>query len=212
VTGIQDWIVFFRDILPVLGKGSTQFENQTLTGFFYGMFVTPQALFSLQPTPPLVIPKVMTWAAVGSTALLLLKLFWSRGSHTLREELRFDLEFSLSIVALLIVATVAWQHYYVWLLLPLATCLRFDVRDWLTVREYVLGAVALGLGVGLVLFPISIFFLWPVDFYAIHWEMRLLFWAKLYGALILFGLLTFLLWRVRRGRPVDTMPAAPTLS
>jgi len=68
------------------------------------------------------------------------------------------------------------------------------------------------MGVGLVLFPISIFFLWPVDFYAIHWEMRLLFWAKLYGALILFGLLAFLLWRVRRGRPVDSAPAAPALS
>jgi hypothetical protein len=212
VTGMQDWIVFIRDILPVLSKGSTQFENQTLTGFFYGLFVTPQALFSLQPTPPLVIPKVMTWAAVGSTALLLLKLFWSRGSHTLREGLRFDLEFSLSIVALLIVATVAWQHYYVWLLLPVATCLRSDVRNWLTAREYVFGAAALGLGVGLVLFPISIFFLWPVDFYAVHWEMRLLFWAKLYGALILFGLLAFLLWRVQRGHPVESVPVVLPLS
>jgi len=204
VTGLDDWVVFVRDILPVLARGSTQFENQTLAGFFYGLFLTPSALFSLQPMPPLVIPKALTWATVGGTGLLLLKLFWSRSSDTLREGLRFDLEFSLGLVALLATSTVAWQHYYVWLLLPLATLLQPDVREWLTAREYTLGAAAFGLSVGLILFPISIFFLWPVDFYAAHWEIRLLFWAKLYGALTLFGLLASLLWRVRAKRPISS--------
>jgi Glycosyltransferase family 87 len=197
VTGADDWIIFVREILPVLAKGSTHFENQTLVGFFNGLFLTPSALFSLQPVPPLVIPKVLTWITVGGVGLLMLRLFWPRSGETLRDGLRFDLEFSLCMVALLIASSVAWQHYYVWLLLPLATLLRSDVREWLTSRGYVFGAAALGLSVVLILFPISIFFLWPVDFYATHWEMRLLFWAKLYGALIVFGLLAFLLWRVR---------------
>ncbi len=209
VTGIDDWIVFAREILPILAKGSTEFENQTLAGFFNGLFLAPSALFSLQPAPPLVIPQVLTWITVGGIGLLMLWLFWSRGGGTLRDGLRFDLEFSLGIVALLITSSVAWQHYYVWLLLPLAMLLRSDVRKWLTSREYLFGAVALGLGVGLVLFPISIFFLWPVDFYATHWEWRLLFWAKLYGALIVFGLLAFLLWRVRGKHSIATNTVAP---
>jgi len=208
VTGVDDWIVFVRDILPVLGQGSTEFENQTLAGLFTGLFITPAALFSLQPMPSLIIPKILTWTCVGGAALLLLRLFWQRDSSALREGLRFDLEFSLGLAALLIVSTVAWQHYYVWLLLPLATLLRSDVRDWLTTREYTVGAAALGLSVGLILFPISIFFLWPVDYYATHWEMRLLFWAKLYGALILFGLLAALLWRVRGRQPLAGAPEA----
>jgi alpha-1,2-mannosyltransferase len=208
VTGVDDWIVFVRDILPVLGQGSTEFENQTLAGLFTGLFITPQALFTLQPMPSLIIPKILTWACVGGAALLLLRLFWQRDTGTLREGLRFDLEFSLGLAALLIASTVAWQHYYVWLLVPLATLLRSDVRDWLTTREYTVGAAALGLSVGLILFPISIFFLWPVDYYAAHWEMRLLFWAKLYGALTLFGLLAALLWRVRGRQPLAGAPEA----
>ncbi len=204
VTGADDWIYFAREILPILSQGSTQFENQTLAGLFYGLFLTPLSLFSLQPMPSLAIPKVLTWLTIGGMGLLMLKLFWPLGKDTLREGLRFDLEFSLGIVALLLASTVAWQHYYVWLLLPLATLLRSDVREWLTAREYIVGAAAFGLSVGLILFPISIFFSWPVDFYAAHWEMRLLFWAKLYGGLILFGLLASLLWRVRGKRSLAT--------
>lgn len=204
VTGVDDWIVFVRDILPVLGQGSTEFENQTLAGLFTGLFITPAALFTLQPMPSLIIPKILTWTCVGGAGLLLLRLFWQRDTSALREGLRFDLEFSLGLAALLIASTVAWQHYYVWLLAPLATLLRSDVRDWLTTREYTVGAAALGVSVGLILFPISIFFLWPVDYYAAHWEMRLLFWAKLYGALILFGLLAALLWRVRGRQPLSS--------
>jgi hypothetical protein len=212
VTGADDWIVFVREILPVLAKGSTEFENQTLAGFFNGLFLTPSALFSLQPVPLLIIPKLLTGIAVGGVGLLMLKLFWPRHGETPHDGLRFDLEFSLCIVALLIASSVAWQHYYVWLLLPLATLVRSDVRKWLTSREYLFGATAFGLGVALILFPISIFFLWPVDFYATHWEIRLLFWAKLYGALIVFGLLAFLLWQVQSRRPMADQTIAETIS
>jgi hypothetical protein len=186
IVGARTYSLFVTTILPTLLAGSAQMENQSLNGFFNRLFLGPSFTTGLADVPPIFQVRVLTLLAsillIGGAAFLVRKKLISRN------DLRFDLEFSLVVVILPLISSIAWHHYMTWYILPLLVLLNPRVRDWVSRRTYlVLAAAAF-------LFYVTLCI--PITSYAadlLEGPAELLLSVRLYGALALYGLFAYFL-------------------
>lgn len=182
--------VFITDTLPTLLAGSAQMENQSLNGFFNRLFLDGEFITGLMAAPPLPQARFLTLASsiliVGVTFYLLRRRLASR------TDLRFDLEFSLVVITLPLISSIAWHHYQTWYVLPLLVLLNPKLGDGLPkrARRTVTALFALCFLI------LSI----PVTAYApsfLEGPAKLMISMRLYSGLALFALFAYLLTQHR---------------
>ncbi len=113
LAGPEVWQYYLTVRLPDLLAGSALFNNLSLPGLILRVFMGPelaQGYLDMQPDIPLarLLIAVALLAAIGVTAGAL--------GRTTRSGRSFVLEFSLAVVAALVVSGVTWPHYLAWLL------------------------------------------------------------------------------------------------
>ena len=190
LAGFEAHAVFVTEILPKLLAGSAHFENQSLNGFFNRLFLGSQFVTGLADVPPLPQARFLTMVCslliVGSTAYL---IGTNRGS---RADLRVDLEFSLVVIMLPLISSIAWHHYMTWYVLPFLVLLNPRLGERLrgTVGKAVLVAGVLSYLILTV----------PVTAYApvfLDGLARLLLSMRLFAGLALYGICAYLLAQCR---------------
>jgi alpha-1,2-mannosyltransferase len=184
--GFEVHAMFVTEILPKLLAGSAHFENQSLNGFFNRLFLESQFITGLADVPPLPQARFLTMVCslliVGSAAYLIGR---NRASQT---DPRVDLEFSLLVITLPLISSIAWHHYMTWYVLPFLVLLNPRLRDGLQKRAR--RAVAV---VGILSYLILTI---PVTAYApvfLDGPARLLLSMRLFAGLALYGVFAYLL-------------------
>lgn len=196
IAGHEAILVFGTRILPALLKGTAFFQNQSLNGFFCRLFVDPSLYYSLQEFPS--VPQARILSALTSAVLLVVAAYATR-KRARRHRLRFDLEFSLAMVTTLLVSSVAWDHYYTWLLLPFLILLSPELKESLGARPY-LPVVALALLAYLTIAVPSTLYEMSLHSADVSMSARtaltLLLSLRLYGALLLYSIFAYLTLRL----------------
>ena len=113
LAGPETWQHYLTVRLPDLLAGSALFNNLSLPGLLLRVFMGPElarGILDLQPEIPLarllIVIAVLAVLAVTARAL----------GRQARRGRAFVLEFSLAVVAALVVGGVTWPHYLAWLL------------------------------------------------------------------------------------------------
>ena len=148
LAGPDAWSYYLTIRLPDLLAGSALFNNLSLPGLILRVFMGPelgQGFLDLQPDIPLarLLITVALLGAIGVTVKAL-----GRQPRTGRA---FVLEFSLAVVAALVVSGVTWPHYLAWLLPLVGLSLAFR---WPTEASR-LTAVLSGTGLALASLPLD---------------------------------------------------------
>jgi hypothetical protein len=124
---------FATEILPALLKGTAFFQNQSLNGFFSRLLVDPTLYYSLQEFPSLPAVRVLTLAsslAVLGAVGYLTKPRWGPSG------LRFPYELALVLTSLLLVSSISWDHYTIWLLPAFVVLLAPSLSEHLSRTRY----------------------------------------------------------------------------
>ena len=121
--GVDAWHYYLTVRLPDLLAGSALFNNLSLSGLILRVFMGPelaQGFLDLQPDIAvarlLIVMALLAALAVTAQAL-------GRQARTGRA---FVLEFSLAVVAALVISGVTWPHYLAWLLPLVGLSLAFS--------------------------------------------------------------------------------------
>lgn len=113
LAGLETWQYYVTVRLPDLLAGSALFNNLSLPGLVLRVFMGPElarGFLDLQPDIPLArLLTVIVVLAVLAVAA------WALGRQA-RTGRAFVLEFSLVVVAALVIGGVTWPHYLAWLL------------------------------------------------------------------------------------------------
>lgn len=120
--GTGPHLTFFTEVLPWLGRGVRNAQNQSLTGLFLRL---------AGPRGPGGVP---SWAVYGARAvgLLLVALVGLALSRSrLRPASVAPCEVALCIVLVSLISPITWSHHLVWVILPVACVLR-DAPELLT--------------------------------------------------------------------------------
>jgi hypothetical protein len=130
VLGPDSYRCYAQETLPRLDVHHTSWANASLTGFWSKLFGAPTDLFRREPlwlNPPLARA-----GALLSSVLVTAALLWSLRRLDLasppdhpacpdpRPASADDLGFGLTVIAMLLVSPVTWEHYFLELLVPLA--------------------------------------------------------------------------------------------
>lgn len=113
LAGLEIWQYYLTVRLPDLLAGSALFNNLSLPGLILRVFMGPelaQGFLDLQPDIPLA--RLLTVIAV----LAVLAVAAGALGRQVRTGRAFVLEFSLAVVAALVIGGVTWPHYLAWLL------------------------------------------------------------------------------------------------
>ena len=192
LAGLDVHVVFVRDILPTLLSGSAQLDNQSLNGFFNRLFLEGEFITELLGAPPLPQARLLTFAS--SMLLLGATIYLTRGRMRLRTHLRFDVEYSLVVITLPLLSSIAWHHYMTWYVLPFVVLLNPKLRAGLGKRA----RPAVVLFAGLSYLCLSV----PMSLYApacLEGFMKLLISMRLYAGLTLYAIFAYLLTRRSAG-------------
>lgn len=184
--GTDSHVLFVTRILPTLLAGSAQMENQSLSGFFNRLFLGPSFTTDLAQAPPL--PQVRVLTLVTSLVMVAASVFLVRRKLSNRDDLRFDLEFSLLIIALPLISSIAWHHYMTWYTLPFLVLLNPALWRSLS-RGSRLALTFVGC-----LFYASLCV--PIASYGasfLQGPAELMLSLRLYGALAFYGIFAYLL-------------------
>jgi hypothetical protein len=122
-TGGSSLVHFATQILPVLGRGSAAFPNQSLLGALY-RWVVPTTDMVLADSPgdyPL-IRAAWLLIAVGIGVITL----WLVARAPLNGRAQNAIGFSSFIVAGLLIGGLSWDHYLLWLSVPIGAL----IVDW----------------------------------------------------------------------------------
>jgi alpha-1,2-mannosyltransferase len=194
LAGFEIHAMFVTEILPKLLAGSAHFENQSLNGFLNRLFLGGPYMTSLADVPPLpqarFLNMVCTLLIVGSTVYL------AGTNRASRTDPRVGLEFSLVVIMLPLISSIAWHHYMTWYVLPFLVLLNPRLRDGLPKRAG-RAVVVVGILSHLILTI-------PVTAYApvfLDGPARLLLSMRLFAGLALFGICAYLLAQ-HRGAPL----------
>ena len=148
LAGLEAWQFYLTVRLPDLLAGSALFNNLSLPGLILRAFMGPElakGILDLQPDIPVarLLIVVALLAAIGVTA-------WALG-RKVRTGRAFVLEFSLAVVAALVISGVTWPHYLAWLLPLVGLSLAFrwptDASRWTVILS--------GAGLGLASLPLD---------------------------------------------------------
>lgn len=198
VAGPGMHIQFLRHILPTLLAGSAHMENQSLNGFFNRLFLEASFLTDLAEVPPLPQVRILTLLTsvllVGIVALLLHK----RPVPGSALRLGFDMEYSLLIILLPLISSIAWHHYMTWYVLPLLVLVNPRLRRSLPRTTWFALAT-----VGLVSY---ITLCIPIASYAtslLNGPAKILLSMRLYAGLALFGIFAYLIARLPVGHGTE---------
>jgi len=198
VAGPGMHIQFLRHVLPTLLAGSAQMENQSLNGFFNRLFLEASFLTDLAEVPPL--PQVRILTLLTSALLIAIVAFLLHKRPASRSDLGFDVEYSLVIILLPLISSIAWHHYMTWYALPLLVLVNPRLRRSLPTRTwFALATVGLLSYVTLCI---------PIASYAtslLNGPAKILLSMRLYAGLALFGIFAYLIARL----PVGPRTEAP---
>jgi hypothetical protein len=190
LAGFEAHKVFVADILPTLLAGSAQMDNQSLNGFFNRLFLEGEFITELLGAPSL--PQVRLLGLAFSILLVGATICLIRGRPTSRTYLRFDVEYSLVVITLPLLSSIAWHHYMAWYVLPFLILLNPELRDGLGKRaRWIVTALSL-----LCFLILSV----PIAAYAprfLEGPARLLLSMRMYSGLALFAVFAYLLLQQR---------------
>jgi len=148
LAGLDAWQYYLTVRLPDLLAGSALFNNLSLPGLILRVFMGPELATSiLDPQPDIAIARLLIALAVLA-ALVVTARALGRQARTGRA---FVLEFSLAVVAALVVSGVTWPHYLAWLLPLVGLCL---ASSWPTGASR-WTAVVSGAGLALASLPLN---------------------------------------------------------
>ena len=196
VAGPNTHMQFITDILPTLLAGSAQMENQSLNGFFNRLFLEASFLTDLAEVPPL--PQVRILTLLTSVLLTGIVAFLLHKRLASGSDLGFDVEYSLVVILLPLISSIAWHHYMAWYVLPLLVLVNPRLRRSLPRRtSLVLATVAL-----LSYMTLCI----PIATYATNFlggSAKILLSMRLYAGLALFGIFAYLIARLPVGHGTE---------
>jgi hypothetical protein len=192
LAGLDVHVIFVRDVLPTLLSGSAQLDNQSLNGFFNRLFLEGEFITELLGAPPLPHARLLTLAS--SMLLLGTTIYLIRGKTKVRTHLRFDLEYSLVVISLPLISSIAWHHYMTWYVLPLAVLLNPKLRTGLGKRARPAMVILTGLSYLCLSVPMSLYA--PA---CLEGVMKLLISVRLYAGLTLYSVFAYLLTRQSAG-------------
>jgi hypothetical protein len=120
VLGFGTYAVYAQDVLPQVEWFRAGWNNASLTGFWSKLFdPVPENVRLWWRTEPLFYSPVAARAAFFCSAALLVALL-ARAVKKGHSRAYHDQTFGLAVTAMLLLAPVAWEHYLVILVLPLA--------------------------------------------------------------------------------------------
>jgi hypothetical protein len=199
-------LTFATNILPALLKGTAFFQNQSLNGFFSRLFVHHGRFYSLQEFPS--VPQARGLSLLASLVLLGVAAYLTR--HPIRKDsLRFDLEFSMVMVLMLLVSSVSWDHYLTWLLPVFLILLDPTLRRRVTSGNYLSGMVCAWVGYLLMAIPVTLYGLTLHSYTGSSnpgLGRVLLLSLGTYGQSLLFLCIAALIVGLRPGRHIEVGP------
>ncbi len=123
LAGTETWRYYLTERLPDLLAGSALFNNLSLPGLILRVFMGPelaQGFLDLQPE--IAVARILSVIAVLAALAVTAKAL-GRSARTGRA---YILEFSLAVVAALVISGVTWPHYLAWLLPLVGLSLAFN--------------------------------------------------------------------------------------
>jgi hypothetical protein len=114
VLGVQTYQSYIYDVLPQVQEFKDWWANISLIGFWNKLFNG----LSGHVVPLWYSPLLANAGAFVSCALVIGVLAWKVGQA--RSQTQQDLAFALATTAMLLVSPIAWDHYFLFLLVPLA--------------------------------------------------------------------------------------------
>ncbi len=122
-TGSSTLLHFATEVLPAVGRGSAAFPNQSLLGALYRWVALPADMVSAAGAGDYPAARaVWLLLSIGVAALTL----WFVGRAQLRGRSPNALGFSIFIVAGLLIGGLTWDHYLLWLSIPICVL----IVDW----------------------------------------------------------------------------------
>ncbi len=188
---------FVTQVLPALGRGSAAFPNQSLLGALYRWVVPAEEMSSVVGAGdyPLV-RAVWLLLSIGVIAITL----WFVARAQLTERTQTAIGFSIFGVAALMIGGLSWDHYLLWLSVPVCAL----IIDWF--RDRWLRPIAFWTVFLIALTLLSV----PVPYQASLYRSIGPFGSALTteGLAVLWGLM---LWRLRTTRLV-VVPNTPLMA
>lgn len=118
IIGFDLWFRFVREIFPTISTGTSYIQNQSLPAFINRLMLDPKYAQGLQSAPS--VPSVRAANAFAELMMIALAMFFSRGRLVSRQSPQYALEYAIWLTVLLIVSPITWDHYFTWLVLPIA--------------------------------------------------------------------------------------------
>jgi hypothetical protein len=115
--GVDIYRSYFMDVIPQTSTFRTIWPNLSLSGLWWKLF-DPQKRWPLVLIEPGVQSKLLPLVAVGVSALVIVAIL-ARFVSQARSRNACDLGFGLSIIGMLLVSPITWDHYLLLLALPL---------------------------------------------------------------------------------------------
>ena len=116
VVGVESVRVYVTQILPEASTWTATWNNASLAGFWYKLFDPVSRNAPVEPllrSPVIAIAGTMlSWAVVVG---FLLPVLWRA-----RTKPESDRAFGLTVIAMLLISWITWEHYFLLALLPLA--------------------------------------------------------------------------------------------
>lgn len=197
ILGPNAYREYATDVMPRVTQWRTHWPNSSLSGFSYKLFYPGTKGSRIEP---LAYAPSVAHGLAGVSCFVVLAIV-AAASYRAGSPAKADLVYALSLVAMLLVSPVAWEHYFLLLLLPFALL-------WQTLTPY---PFALGALVGI----LAIMFLSPWDIHALPERIRgaeyptastplrtlTLLSLQFYALLALFGLMLLACCRSRNAAP-----------
>lgn len=114
VLGWETYVVYFQEVLPQVDRYRDFWMNASLAGFWSKLFSAESG-----HVVPLVRNPLLAKAAIAVSSLLVIGLTAHKMVRA-RTRTERDQAFAVSVVAMLLVSPITWDHYLLLLTLPLA--------------------------------------------------------------------------------------------
>ncbi len=143
LAGVPAWITFFTRVFPAYSGGMANVDNQSPGSFI--LRLTPGATlfgdYDPFDNPSSLVARIAT--IVLSLAILAFAAWWIRKNEA-TDRLHLQIEFVLVIPIMLLTVPLVWDHYLMWLIIPMYLILHTLANRALSAFTQVSLLVALG--------------------------------------------------------------------